>query len=887
MKVIINPYHKSVTIDGVEVVQKFINFPDALNHLASISCDYDRDSQTITDVQDVHRYVSHAIEKQYYYKHLPEFVEWFYAEQQAQLDNAISVEQQIVAANTAAQNAATSAEKAKLEAEEAKKTNQNTQQAVDNAITKFMQAGGTLPVKANGTETARTLGERFADVVNVKDFGAKGDGVTDDTAAIQAALNFGQSVFIPAGVYILTDELLVTRQGQHIYGAGQGGAYSRAGSSAYLDWVDTTTLLWKDPADARVRSVKTRYKHRASVSDPTDDPISCCINVQAEHVRIEQLAVKLYIDGVPSDPLTDSADNFGADWDVGIFVGCRTHFTADHVAVLGYHRRANIWIDVTHQVELGRFTDYHTGLPYPSGTTDAPGCDGCELTDVLTYGGLWGVRVQGPEPASGYDTYGPDIYDDTIKGTVKDERGWFGCSDLSIINCSIYGPDHHTRCRIKDFPDDGDPTKAVEVGGALSVSGLAGNSAKKIQGHRYINSRFSTWAPFVVRLNRTNRDLFIGCHAEAHGTPKYTHNGEELGAVSAANHFGNLYKSVSASRTKIIACAFSIISRYTEFHDGDVVLGNDTVSLNNILATGSDTLFVGYTGCADDTSPQVRIVSGAQGTGLIGFADSENNLRASIRYYNAHKKLAIRTDGYNEEGTGSDAIVVAPNSTFEKQVQINGALFPLVDGAVPIGAAGHKWGALRTVVVRTSDASSSSPFFSPDSDNNTRCGTASNRWSQVFAATTEIGTSDAREKTFVVSPDEALMRAWGKVDFKAFKFTDAVENKGEDARIHFGVIAQQVQEAFASEGLDASRYALFCYDKWDDEYEDVEVIDVEATYDENGNELTPQISHTEKKLVTPAGDRYGIRYSEALALECAYQRWKLEKLEEKLAKLEV
>lgn len=66
-------------------------------------------------------------------------------------------------------------------------------------------------VTATGSTTARTLANRFADVVNVKDFGAVGDGVADDTAAIQAALNQAEngSLFFPIGTYRITSYLRI------------------------------------------------------------------------------------------------------------------------------------------------------------------------------------------------------------------------------------------------------------------------------------------------------------------------------------------------------------------------------------------------------------------------------------------------------------------------------------------------------------------------------------------------------------------------------------------------------------------------------------------------------------------------------------------------------
>lgn len=56
---------------------------------------------------------------------------------------------------------------------------------------------------------------------NVKDYGALGDGITDDTAAIAAALADGGITFFPAGTYIHTG--LTLASGAHLMGVGSGG----------------------------------------------------------------------------------------------------------------------------------------------------------------------------------------------------------------------------------------------------------------------------------------------------------------------------------------------------------------------------------------------------------------------------------------------------------------------------------------------------------------------------------------------------------------------------------------------------------------------------------------------------------------------------------------
>ena len=161
----------------------------------------------------------------------------------------------------------------------------------------------------------------------------------------------------------------------------------------------------------------------------------------------------------------------------------------------------------------------------------------------------------------------------------------------------------------------------------------------------------------------------------------------------------------------------------------------------------------------------------------------------------------------------------------------------------------------------------------PGTDNNASAGRAASRYSIVYAVTGTINTSDAREKTAPLPIDESVLDAWGDVQLVAFQWLNSIQEKGEaSARWHFGVIAQQVRDAFAARGLDGCNYGLLCYDEWDDEYRDIDVLD------EEGNSVGMR-----KELVRTAGDRWGIRADQCLFLEAAYQRRRCDRIEARLS----
>lgn len=79
--------------------------------------------------------------------------------------------------------------------------------------------GGLTPTGA----VNRNFNTKLAEWISVKDFGAVGDGTTDDTTAIQNAITFGSTnknkIFIPAGTYKITSKIAVPEYSK-VYGSG-------------------------------------------------------------------------------------------------------------------------------------------------------------------------------------------------------------------------------------------------------------------------------------------------------------------------------------------------------------------------------------------------------------------------------------------------------------------------------------------------------------------------------------------------------------------------------------------------------------------------------------------------------------------------------------------
>ncbi len=80
-------------------------------------------------------------------------------------------------------------------------------------------------------------------VINVREFGARGDGVADDTAAIQGAINAaaaGATIYFPAGIFNVSNFVVKNRQGLSFVGEGQKSVIKQKTGAARIATVEAS-----------------------------------------------------------------------------------------------------------------------------------------------------------------------------------------------------------------------------------------------------------------------------------------------------------------------------------------------------------------------------------------------------------------------------------------------------------------------------------------------------------------------------------------------------------------------------------------------------------------------------------------------------------------------
>jgi len=191
---------------------------------------------------------------------------------------------------------------------------------------------------------ARSAASKFGDTVSVKDFGAVGDGTTDDTVAINAALAAHASVYLPVGTYRTTAPITlnannilfgagitsviknttassvirsVTPTGARIYHVG-GGNFKIEGNtsgivagSVGLDMQNVTYASW---TDVWINYVETGIRHGNGYASFYNDYFTCTITscttgVDNSTLGNENRFTALRIDAVTGTKDQDNTSN--------------------------------------------------------------------------------------------------------------------------------------------------------------------------------------------------------------------------------------------------------------------------------------------------------------------------------------------------------------------------------------------------------------------------------------------------------------------------------------------------------------------------------------------------------------------------------------------------
>jgi len=408
---------------------------------------------------------------------------------------------------------------------------------------------------------------------------------------------------------------------------------------------------------------------------------------------------------------------------------------------------------------------------------------------------------------------------------VNGNLAFSGGSDKGIIgpdfrSLNIFANPNSTSEGIK-FSTDGGATTEVFI----QDGGKVGIGSTNPQDLLHINS--DTTDARILLDGHTNFDAELK-FAE-NGSIKYT-----VGHDAATDSFRIGTTNVDTNPRLVIDSSGNV-GIGTTSPDFSLSVGNDSDSFNYVSIRASNTGSAGYL-FSDAQDSDVGYVNYNHATNHMGFGangseaariDSSGNLLVGTT------SSSSSTAGIKLSSAGTASFVrsgVQP--VYVNRLTNDGDLAVFAKDGQPVGSIGTETNSLvidtpsngsalilegsntsgTTTRLAMSNAGGSEAFrpFNADSDALFDLGSGTRRFKDLYRSGSTYSTSDRNKKQDIrdLTDAEARVAVVAKGSLKAFRYIDTVEAEGDDANIHFGIIAQDLKAAFEAEGLNANNYQV-------------------------------------------------------------------------------